>query len=94
MQDEMISEIEADAPEFIVFTDSTMSWGSKPGPNTKILEWWKSYQTNYTLAALTSMIAPSEIAGAGSSETPARQKTFPVDALKTYRRKNTAPPPR
>ncbi len=49
MQDEMIGEIESNAPEFVVYTESALSWGDKPGPDIKILEWWKTYQTNYTL---------------------------------------------
>jgi hypothetical protein len=58
MQGDMIREIEADAPQFIIFTDNAISLGVKSGAKVKILDWWKSYQTNYTLVGLTDIISP------------------------------------
>jgi len=60
MQDEMIREIENGAPEFVVFADSVQSLGVRPGAKVKILDWWKSYQTNYTLVGLADVISPEK----------------------------------
>ena len=57
MQDEMIREIESRPPEFVVFADNPLSWGRKPDSDLKIVNWWNSYQTNYTLAGLADIIS-------------------------------------
>ena len=59
MQDEMIREIETNAPEFIVFSDNPLSWARKPNSDLKIFHWWDSYQTNYTLVALADILSPT-----------------------------------
>ncbi len=59
MQDEMVRQIESNAPQFIVYTAGALSWGSKPNPNTKILEWWKAYQTNYAPVAPADIFGPT-----------------------------------
>ena len=56
----MIREIENGAPEFVVFADSVQSLGVRPGAKVKILDWWKSYQTNYTLVGLADVISPEK----------------------------------
>ena len=61
MQDEMIGEIEANAPEFVVFADNPLfSWGRRPDSNPRIFEWWNSYQTNYTRVGLADVISTTE----------------------------------
>jgi len=59
MQDEMIREIETNAPEFIVFADNPLSWARKPDSDPKIFHWWDSYQTNFLLVALADIISPT-----------------------------------
>jgi hypothetical protein len=87
MQDEMISEIEAGAPEFIVFTDSSMSWGNKPSPDTRILTWWKSYRANYTRVGLADIISPTETAYAFGTNEVARYGKIGRSALEVFQRK-------
>jgi hypothetical protein len=60
MQDDMVREIETGRPEFIVCADNAQSLGIKPGGKVKILDWWKSYQTNYALVGLTDILSPAK----------------------------------
>jgi hypothetical protein len=61
MQDEMIHEIEANTPEFIVFSSGNSSWQQRLGSDMKIFQWWNFYQTNYTLIGLADVISPVKI---------------------------------
>jgi Dolichyl-phosphate-mannose-protein mannosyltransferase len=67
MQRQMISEIEAARPEFVVFVDVPYSWGVRPGSDTGILAWAQQYlQTQYEPAAKTVhvlQLAPSPEGG-------------------------------
>ena len=87
MQAEMIREIEASAPEFIVYTDSALSWGNKPGPNLRISAWWKSYQTNYTLVGLTGVFSSTNSLGGADMDfgAPSGQTNF--SALAVFQRR-------
>ncbi len=60
MQDEMIREIGANPPEFIVFADNLLSWGRERDPSQKIFNWWNSYQTNYTLVGMADIISSTQ----------------------------------
>jgi hypothetical protein len=67
MQQQMISEIEAVSPEFLVFVDVPYSWGVRPGSDTGILSWAKHYlQTQYELVQTVNVLqlAPSPDVGA------------------------------
>ena len=59
MQAEMIREIEAVAPEFIVYVRGDTSWGRCAGSNPKIFDWWNAYQTNYTKVLSAGEPAPA-----------------------------------
>jgi hypothetical protein len=72
MQDEMIREIETGAPQFIVYADNTLSWGRQPGSDPKIFDWWKSYQTNFTLVGIADVISQTETIYALTPELAAR----------------------
>ena len=52
MQRVMISEIETNTPEFIVYVNQNYSWLQAPQSDTTIFNWWNQYQTNYNLVGL------------------------------------------
>jgi hypothetical protein len=61
MQDQMIGEIESNAPEFVVFADSPLfSWGRRPDSDARIFDWWEAYRTNYTRVGLVDVGERSE----------------------------------
>jgi len=43
LQDEMIQQIEAAKPEYIVFVNNPLSWLPRPESEQRILEWWPPY---------------------------------------------------
>jgi len=59
MQREMIGDIEANRPEFIVFADNIMSWNRHDESNPLIFNWWDDYKTNYTLVGMTDIVSPT-----------------------------------
>ena len=46
MQREMIAEIEASKPEYVVFVDIARSWLAKPTSNPFLLDWFEQYATS------------------------------------------------
>jgi hypothetical protein len=48
MQREMIKEIEAAAPRFLVFVSATSSWIVRPGSDGTIFGWFEAYQRGFT----------------------------------------------
>ena len=61
MQDQMIGEIETNAPEFVVFADSPLfSWGRRSDSDPRIFEWWDTYRTNYVRVGLVDVGPRSE----------------------------------
>jgi 4-amino-4-deoxy-L-arabinose transferase-like glycosyltransferase len=72
MQGEMIREIETGAPQFVVYADNTLSWGREPDSDPKIFDWWKSYQTNFTLVGIADVISSTETIYALTPELAAR----------------------
>ena len=57
MQDEMIGEIEAVRPEFVLFTNNPFSWARQPDSDPHIFDWWQNYQTNYLRVALADVVS-------------------------------------
>jgi hypothetical protein len=43
MQDDMIREIEAARPEYVVQVKISKSWLAQPGSKMKLIEWWPNY---------------------------------------------------
>ena len=73
MQDEMIGEIETNAPEIVVFADNPLlSWGRQPDSDLKIFEWWNSYRTNYTRVGVADVISTTETKFAWGAEDAVR----------------------
>jgi hypothetical protein len=61
MRQEMIAEIEAQKPEFIVVSDSEKPQaGSNPHPSPTLFDWWDNYQTNYTRVGLADIVLLDE----------------------------------
>jgi len=51
MQNDVIRDLEAARPEYIVDVDAPNSWLVRDNSNPRILDWWKDYQArNYELA--------------------------------------------
>jgi hypothetical protein len=48
MQREMIKEVEAAAPRFLVFVSATCSWIARPGSDRTIFGWFAAYQRGFT----------------------------------------------
>ena len=89
MQTDMIREIETGAPEFIICPDSVLSLGVKAGGNVKILDWWKSYQTNYALVGLTDIVAPGKTVNVfGTNEVALYGGVLHGTGLEIYQSKN------
>jgi hypothetical protein len=62
MQDEMIREIEAAHPRYIVFVATRASWVSGPEPDRRVLEWADRY-----LRSCYDVVGVAERSPAGSS---------------------------
>ena len=60
MQGEMIGEVEASVPEFIVYAANPFSWARQPDSDQRIFEWWNSYQTNYIRVALSDVVSHAD----------------------------------
>ena len=58
MQVEMISEIETNAPEFIVFARVDSSWLQSSKSDRSIFTWWDAYRTNYVIVGIADIIWP------------------------------------
>lgn len=71
MQDEMIREIEAARPEWVVYVQERFSWLEMPDSDRHVFEWWEKYwAANYELirsvnifpATRETLVAPGRIA--------------------------------
>jgi 4-amino-4-deoxy-L-arabinose transferase-like glycosyltransferase len=91
MQDEMIGQIETNAPEFIIFVDDRMSWWRYPDSNLKIFNWWDVYQTNYTLVAIADVLSSTNTVYVFGVDMIKHYGESRGSALEVYQRK-TSPP--
>jgi hypothetical protein len=87
MQDEMIRDIETNAPEFIVFADNIMSWNRHPESDPTIFDWWDKYKANYELVGIADVISGSETVYALGKDWIARYPEARGSALEIYQRK-------
>jgi len=88
MQDDMISEIETNAPEFVIFADNPLfSWARQPDSNPWIFEWWNSYQTNYVRVGLVDVVSHSATVFRFGAEDAARYGKIRGLGLETFQRK-------
>lgn len=58
MQDEMMAQIEAARPRYLVFVQETSSWNLTPRSDQRILGWaWRYASTGYRLVGLTDILS-------------------------------------
>ncbi len=87
MQREMIADLEAQAPAYVVFADNIMSWNRHPESDPALFNWWERYQTNYTLTGMTDIISPTNTIIVLGTNFTARYPVAHGSALEIYRRK-------
>jgi hypothetical protein len=62
MQHEMIAEIEAAQPKYLIFVKVKKSWLVRPDSNMLIFDWFNKYQESYfDLVGITDIISPNTI---------------------------------
>jgi hypothetical protein len=84
MQQEMIGELEARKPEFIVLSDSEMLAGQSPHPSRNLFDWWDDYQTNYIRIGVADIISPVETTCAFGTNAVARHGKIHRCALEVF----------
>ena len=87
MQHEMIGDIEAGKPQFIVFAQNQFSWNIRDNSDHTIFRWWDNYKTNYTLVGLTDIISKDETIIALGTNFVAHYPEAHGSALEIYQRK-------
>jgi hypothetical protein len=60
MQAEMIGELEAARPEYVVFVSLEWSWGFRPTSERRLLDWWTGYRLNYDLVGIVDRSADEQ----------------------------------
>ncbi len=60
MQRQMIGEIEAAAPRFLVFVSATRSWIVRPDSDRTIFGWFEAYQRGFTRVGVADIVSPQE----------------------------------
>lgn len=86
MQEEMIAEIEADRPKYLVFVNVPFSWLSKPDSPMKIFEWYNKYsQENYEVVGLVDI--PDQGPSQYYWNADARRNPVHKNAVWVFRRK-------
>jgi hypothetical protein len=92
MQEEMIQDIETSRPGFIIFVNAPMSWFRQPDSDLRILNWWDSYKTNYTLVGLVDITSPTNTVPVWGQQMLKRYGgVIHGSGLEVYQRKADAP---
>jgi hypothetical protein len=86
MRQEMITEIEAQKPEFIVVSDIVMVAARRSDPPPNLFDWWDEYQTNYTRIGLADIISQSETTYAFGTNAVASHGKIHRCALEIFQR--------
>lgn len=60
MQAQMISEIEAANPAFLVFVDVPYSWLRRPNSDPAIFEWFDKYRSKYELTGIADILQDTQ----------------------------------
>jgi hypothetical protein len=60
MQRDMIREIEAAAPRFLVFVNAVRSWNARPGSDQTIFHWFEAYQHGFTRVGVADIVSSHE----------------------------------
>jgi hypothetical protein len=56
MQRQMIAEVEAAAPRFVVLVNASSSWGVRPDSDRTLFRWWERYARSYARVALVDIL--------------------------------------
>jgi 4-amino-4-deoxy-L-arabinose transferase-like glycosyltransferase len=87
MQRQMIGDLEAVKPMFIVFVKNNLSTGIQPDSDPTLFRWWDAYQTNYTRVGVTDIVsATNTIIALGPDYASHYPKTY-GSALEIYQRR-------
>jgi hypothetical protein len=86
MRREMIGELEAQKPEFIVVSDIVMMVARRDDPAPNLFDWWDEYQTNYTRVGLADIISQTETIYAFGTNAVARHGKIHRCALEIFQR--------
>jgi hypothetical protein len=60
MQAEMIQQVEAKQPKFIVFVNLNASWMLQPDTDRRIFDWYEGYLGGYEQVGLIDILSPQE----------------------------------
>ncbi len=91
MQNEMIGEVEAAAPQYVVQVSGNASWLQDPQSPTRVFEWWYGYGArHYRLVGIADIISKerTEYRWADAAQTYQPQSTY---FLAVYQRVGAAP---
>lgn len=90
MQREMIKEIEASRPQYVVFVDVYKSWLPRNGSSPLLAEWWQGYSSNYyEPVGVIDMPLGSEPIVVWGKEAQGYARVYPMGVV-TYRKKQSA----
>lgn len=71
MRREMISQIENEKPEYVVFVDDVFSWLHQPGSKDLVKDWWQKYwTTNLDLIQTIEVKSETENSGTQTGDNP------------------------
>ena len=83
MQKEMIAEVEAARPEFVIFVNVPESFGRLPGSKPQIFAWAGTYlPSHYERVGVVDMNDPSDYVWGDDAKTYRRQSLLFIDVLK------------
>ena len=83
MQKEMIAEVEAARPEFVIFVNVPESFGRLPGSKPLIFSWAASYlPSRYERIGVVDMNDPTDYVWGDDAKTYRRQSLLFIDVLK------------
>jgi len=91
MQDEMIHEIEAVKPEYVVVALMDNSWFVSSDADKRIFDWWDGYQAGYTLVGLADMISPARIYYIFGTNALAQYGKVTTNGLAVFQRREKSP---
>jgi hypothetical protein len=59
MQNDLVADLEASRPDYMVFVDVATSWLPRPHSPTRFFDWWHSYvPQQYTAVGVAEIISP------------------------------------
>jgi hypothetical protein len=88
MQNEMIGEIEAARPEYVVMVNVESTWMRDEDSPGRIFDWWDSYRSHYQRVGVADMISEERTEYRwGAAAAPGAYSPQAEDSLVVYRRR-------